>query len=48
MKQALLYAAMGTFFTFAMTALGSSVVFFFRKEINQKIQRIFSVSPQEL
>lgn len=41
MKQALIYAAIGTFFTFAMTALGSAVVFFFRKEINQKIQRIF-------
>lgn len=37
----ILWAAGGTGFTFLMTTLGASVVFFFRKEVNQSIQRIF-------
>ncbi len=41
MKDALIWAAGGTGFTFLMTALGAAVVFFFRGEINPKIQRIF-------
>lgn len=36
-----LWAAGGTGFTFLMTALGSAVVFFFRREISGHIQRIF-------
>ncbi len=36
-----LWAAGGTGFTFLMTTLGASVVFFFRKEVNQAVQRIF-------
>lgn len=41
MKDALLWAAAGTGFTFLMTSLGASVVFLFRKRINENIQRIF-------
>ena len=41
MQTALLYAAAGTGFTFLMTSLGSSLVFFFRKAASQSIQRIF-------
>ncbi len=41
MAQAFLWAAGGTGFTFAMTALGAAVVFFFRGEIDTKIQRVF-------
>lgn len=41
MRDALIWAAGGTGFTFLMTALGAAVVFFFRNEINPKIQRIF-------
>lgn len=37
----ILWAAGGTGFTFLMTSLGASVVFFFRKEVNQSVQRIF-------
>lgn len=37
----LLWAAGGTGFTFLMTTLGASVVFLFRKEVNQSVQRIF-------
>lgn len=36
-----LWAAGGTGFTFLMTALGAAVVFFFRKAVNVKVQRIF-------
>lgn len=36
-----IWAAMGTGFTFFMTALGASLVFFFRKEIGEEIQRVF-------
>lgn len=36
-----LWAAGGTGFTFLMTTLGSAVVFFFRREINDHIQRVF-------
>lgn len=35
------WAAAGTGFTFLMTALGSSVVFLFRKQLSDQIQRIF-------
>ena len=41
MKQALLWAAGGTGFTFLMTTLGAAMVFLFRGKINMKIQRIF-------
>lgn len=37
----MLWAAGGTGFTFLMTTLGSAVVFFFRREINDHIQRVF-------
>lgn len=37
----LLGALLGTGFTFLMTAAGSSVVFFFKKEIPDKIQKLF-------
>lgn len=36
-----LYAMAGTGFTFLMTAMGASVVFFFRGNINNGIQRLF-------
>lgn len=35
------YALMGTGFTFAATALGAATVFFFRKDIGEKTQRVF-------
>lgn len=41
METALLWAAGGTGFTFFMTALGASMVFFFRKKASTNIQRIF-------
>lgn len=41
MGQGLLYAALGTGFTFLMTALGAGMVFFFRGEIKADLQRIF-------
>ncbi len=41
MWDSLIWAAGGTGFTFLMTALGASVVFFFRKQVNEGIQRIF-------
>ncbi len=37
----ILWAAAGTGFTFLMTTLGASVVFFFRKDVNPSVQRIF-------
>jgi ZIP family zinc transporter len=37
----ILWAAAGTGFTFLMTALGSAMVFFFRKEISRNVQRVF-------
>lgn len=37
----LLYAALGTGFTFLMTTLGSALVFLFKKEPDNKTQRIF-------
>lgn len=41
MGQSVLWAAAGTGFTFFMTALGASMVFFFRKQVNPGAQRIF-------
>lgn len=41
MQSALIYAALGTGFTFLMTMLGASVVFLFKKEIDGKTQRLF-------
>lgn len=41
MNQAISWAALGTGFTFLMTALGASVVFIFRKEMGKSIQRAF-------
>lgn len=40
MTQALLWAAAGTGFTALMTALGASVVFFFRKQTTKNLQRM--------
>lgn len=37
----LLYASLGTGFTFLMTVLGSALVFLFKKEPDMKTQRIF-------
>lgn len=39
--QLVLWAAVGTGFTFLMTTLGSAMVFFFRKTVSAGIQRIF-------
>ncbi|WP_207650326.1 ZIP family metal transporter [Massiliimalia massiliensis] len=39
--QPILWASLGTGFTFLMTTLGSALVFFFRKTVNAAIQRIF-------
>lgn len=41
MEQAVLWAAGGTGFTCLMTALGASLVFFFKNKISQSIQRVF-------
>lgn len=41
MNQAIGWAAMGTGFTFLMTALGAGVVFIFKKEMGKNIQRAF-------
>lgn len=41
MNQAILWAAAGTGFAFFMTALGSGVVFIFKKEMGKNIQRAF-------
>lgn len=40
MNQAITWAALGTGFTFLMTALGASVVFIFKKDMGKSIQRI--------
>lgn len=41
MKQALLWAAVGTGFIFLMTALGSAMVFFVRRRTSTQMQQIF-------
>ena len=41
MQEIILWAAVGTGFTFLMTTLGSATVFFFRKNISEKLNRIF-------
>lgn len=41
MLNSLMWAAIGTGFTFFMTAAGSALVFFFKKEISPIFQRIF-------
>lgn len=41
MNQAISWAAMGTGFTFLMTALGAGVVFIFKKEMGKSIQKAF-------
>ncbi|MGI5985627.1 MAG: ZIP family metal transporter [Clostridiales bacterium] len=41
MGKALLWAAQGTGFTFLMTSLGAAMVFLFRKNINDKVQKVF-------
>lgn len=41
MRESLLWAASGTGFTFALTTLGSAMVFFFRKSFHAGVQRIF-------
>ncbi|WP_343208436.1 ZIP family metal transporter [Anaerolentibacter hominis] len=39
--QAIAWAAGGTGFTFLMTTLGAAVVFFFRKKMDLRVQRVF-------
>lgn len=39
--QEIIWAAAGTGFTFLMTTLGAAMVFFFRRAVNDRIQRIF-------
>lgn len=41
MSQSLIWAAMGTGFTFLMTTLGAAMVFFFRKAAGEQVQKIF-------
>ena len=41
MVQSILWAAIGTGFTFLMTAAGSAVVFFFRRPASAAVQRVF-------
>ena len=41
MKTAVIWAACGTGFTFLMTTLGASLVFFFRKSLNNTFERVF-------
>ena len=41
MKDALIWAASGTGFTFLMTTLGASLVFLFHKRVNMPFQRVF-------
>lgn len=41
MKEALLWAAAGTGFTFGLTTLGAAMVFFFRQRLHEGVQRIF-------
>lgn len=41
LKTELLYAAAGTGFTFLMTALGASLVLFFRNDLSATVQKIF-------
>lgn len=41
MAQSLLWAAGGTGFTFLMTTLGAAMVFFFRKDMNAHVQKVF-------
>lgn len=38
---AVVWAAYGTGFTFLMTTLGAAVVFFFRKDMKENVQRVF-------
>ena len=40
MAEAVLLAACGTGFTFLMTTMGASLVFLFRKKVNDKIQKV--------
>lgn len=41
MSQAVIWAALGTGFTFLMTALGAAVVFFFKGTMHENVQRVF-------
>lgn len=41
MLQATLWAALGTGFTFLLTALGAATVFLFRKTMDERIQKVF-------
>ena len=41
MSNALLWAAAGTGFTFLMTTLGAALVFFFKKQSSEMVQKIF-------
>ena len=41
MTTAVIWAACGTGFTFLMTTLGASLVFFFRKSLNNTFERVF-------
>ena len=41
MREAIIWAAYGTGFTFLMTALGAAMVFLFRRKTNPAVQRVF-------
>lgn len=41
MQQATLWAALGTGFTFLLTALGAATVFLFRKTLDERVQKVF-------
>lgn len=41
MGNAVFYAACGTGFTFLMTVLGAAVVFIFKKDLNERVERAF-------
>ena len=41
MQQATLWAALGTGFTFLLTALGAATVFLFRKTLDARIEKVF-------
>ena len=41
MREALIWAALGTGFTFSMTTLGAAMVFLFRREVESDVQKVF-------
>ncbi|MBQ1275048.1 MAG: ZIP family metal transporter [Cellulosilyticum sp.] len=41
MRESILWATLGTGFTFLMTTLGASLVFFFKENVKENVQKIF-------